>query len=608
MSILETPRIAFRGRITWDPIVTNNYDKFYNENAGHTVFGPGETVAKFRESAIAAVTGGNWNPHGTHHSRFFQTQVASVDLGAGPTTDDAFVGVPVTFVGMLVDLDAYGAFSSQLFFDSISFGIDGGCQVMAPCHVRMTDRYINFGRNSGYQYIAGGASVLWQTSFPKHAGLRLAAHGSKALAALERALADDDVLGLTVRWCSYRTVYYDTPGLGIGDKASKQKLQQEVSKALQQKLEGGGFQPNPARSELVGTLGLWRRGEPAGVCGDRALVTTAGPDPAVPVVGSAAARLAPASLTIDLSNSIPETGFDLAKQDLGELSVVAVAADGKTVAATLGTLPYRAYGREAYDLGAGLVVLPVDPAAAAIAANLDLEVRTAAGAVILRETALRACPEDPNLYLDEGEPGELRVRVLDRGAPPRVPACVTLYLQDADPATARTVPVDAAGFATFPIPAGPGSVDGYLLVPAFAAAGGACAAPASIPKEIDPQVTDYVYVRILPADADIAKLPPTWDNVRAEVLADWEAMAPCMDNWLRLGDPVQVKAYGALVRRLTSKASFEGFRFMPVTRDLSAGKRALLYAWLDGGTLEKADSSPPSPPSPAVLSRAHRRG
>ena len=42
-----------------------------------------------------------------------------------------FVGVPAQFTGMLVDVEPYGGTSSQLFFDSMSFGIDGGCRIAA---------------------------------------------------------------------------------------------------------------------------------------------------------------------------------------------------------------------------------------------------------------------------------------------------------------------------------------------------------------------------------------------------------------------------------------------------------------------------------------------
>ena len=64
----------------------------------------------------------------------------------------------------------------------MSFGIQGGCRVFAPRATRMTGRYINFARNTTFNpqvdpnVVAGGASVVWQTSFPKVGGLRIDAH------------------------------------------------------------------------------------------------------------------------------------------------------------------------------------------------------------------------------------------------------------------------------------------------------------------------------------------------------------------------------------------------------------------------------------------------
>ena len=169
MSVLETPRLIFRGNVTWDPIVTNNQPQQYDEADGKTVLdGGAATVAAFRKDAIEAViNGGNWNPHGTHRSKFYNTFIVGVDNGNGPSADDPIVNNPVSFTGMLVDLEPYGAFSSQLFFDEMSFGIQGGCRVLAPRAIRTTARYINFFRNPANNQIAGVASVVWQTSFPK---------------------------------------------------------------------------------------------------------------------------------------------------------------------------------------------------------------------------------------------------------------------------------------------------------------------------------------------------------------------------------------------------------------------------------------------------------
>ncbi len=93
-------------------------------------------------------------------------------------------------------------------------------------------------------------------------------------------------------------------------------------------------------------------------------------------------------------------------------------------------------------------------------------------------------------------------------------------------------------------------------------------------------------MRTTPADAEIAALEPTWENVHQYVLRDWEAQAPCMDNWLRLGDEEQCRKYAGLVRRLTSRERFDDYGYMPVPRDLTRGQRTLLHRWCDAQTGE----------------------
>jgi hypothetical protein len=438
MSVLETPRFVFRGGVTWDPIVTNNLPAQYDENSSETVFDPGESVTAFRTSAIAQVgAGGNWNPHGTHRSAFYETTIVGVDTGSGPSVTDPFVSCPVSFLGMLVDLEPYGAFSSQLFFDTMSFGIQGGYRIDANRSSRFTARYINFARNKGYKYIAGVASVVWQTSFAKTDGLRVDPHDSPALLAMAKALQDDGVLGLTVRWNAYRTLYYDSE-----NPADNAKLAEK----LHDKLTGGGFQPNPARSEIVGVLGLWRKGEPACEPGDRALLTR------VPgTIASAHARLTANELTLDLANSVPEIGVDLTKKNLGDLTAVAVAPDGMTVVATLGSIDYGSYNRETYDRTGGIVTIQVDSAKAAQAESTDIQLRQADGTVLLAETALRAIPVEPNQYLDEGDSNSIHVLILDRGRQTSTPVQVTLATVDSTTPTTATQFTGPDGVAEFPV-------------------------------------------------------------------------------------------------------------------------------------------------------------
>jgi hypothetical protein len=120
-----------------------------------------------------------------------------------------------------------------------------------------------------------------------------------------------------------------------------------------------------------------------------------------------------------------------------------------------------------------------------------------------------------------------------------------------------------------------------------------------------------MYVRTLPADPAVAAMAPTWSNVYLNVLSNWNAMAPCMDNWLRLDDETQVRAFATVLKRLTDPARFEDFKFMPVTRDMTAGARALLYRFLDSPSptgLAAAKQSPDVERRKFVeLSRSMRR-
>jgi hypothetical protein len=601
MSVLETPRIYFTGQMTWDPIVTNNKNTYYNENACDLT-PAGDPVADFRQRAIDAVNTYNWNPHGTHRSAFL-AEVSGVDTGSGLQTCDPFVGAPANFLGMLVDAEPYGTFTSQLFFDTMQFGIAGGCRVTCPRTYRVMSRYVNFGRNSYNGVKAGIASVMWQTSIPKSGGLQLDPHDSPALQALAAALEDDGVLGLTVRWNTYRTIYFDDPT--ILSNTSPELVKD--SQALIAKLDiADSFQPNPARSLLVGVVGLWREGEPACEPGDRALLAQGDE-----TVATAFARITNDALVLDFSNSVAEVDAELTKQDLGTLSVCAMSPDGSSIAKVLAALPYPRYARDCYVATSGLITIPLSAGTAELVAAAPLQVRSG-DTVYLAEQVLRAAPTtQQNIYLDQnGTDVSADLQVLDFGAP--AGAGVTVSRYDWNSVSNAVTLIDsaqtnAAGIASFQVaPAAEGTVLSYIFT---------VGADAPAPAGLDTLVTPYIYARTLPADATIGALDPTWDNVYTSVLSKWNAMAPCMDNWLLLNEPAQVHAYGAVLRKLTDPANFDAYRFMPVTRDMTEGERTLLYKFLDAPLDEgaralkaapEAVGARPALPKVTQLSRAMR--
>lgn len=590
MSVLSTPRITFRGEISWDPIVTNNQPKNYDE-ASNEIVPANDPAEAFRTSAIdQVVTDGNWNPHGTHRSAFYNTYITGADLGAGPLAQDPFIGVPVAFSGMLVDLEPYGATTSQLFFDAMTFGIEGGCSIATQRAYRFTDRCLNFARNLSNAMIAGRAGITWQTCFPK-ASLTLDAFDSPALQALNQALQAPGALGIMVRWQAYRTVYFDDPTLSDnrGNPATAAREQE-----LQNKLKTGGWQPNPARSLLVGSIGVWHVDDPIHEPGDRALVPQGVSLSDGTQYGAAFALLGSSSVTLDLGTFIPDADRDANKHDVGMLTVRAVdPANPATVLATLGTIPYADYNKAAYESNAGIITLGgISAQDISIAQTADLQILDGSGTLIATESPVRAISSDPNFYLDEGSTAQSSVRVYNRGIAVGSGVSVQLSAFSADASgNPIAVPVgppqttDSTGTVSFQFAAqAPGVVQYGFGFP-----------PAPPPAALDTTGLTFMSVRVWPADADIATLPATWDNVYKNVLSNWYAMAPCMDNWLLLNDAAMVARYGPLVKKLTAAENFEAFRFMPVTRDLSAGKRALLYKYLDGGS----QSSP-------QLAAAHR--
>lgn len=556
MSVLDTPRVYFRGQMTWDPMVTNNYDQLYDLAAGKPKL-DGGTVVEYRERARQTIVQGNWNVHGTHRAAFVETTVQGVDRGHGPDRDDALVGAPVSFTGMLVDVEPYGATSSQLFFDQLACGVDGGSQVLAPSAGPVVARRINFARNLSYRVIAGVASVVWQTSFPTARGLSIRPAGSAVLEAFAGSLHDGGARGVTVRFNAYRTTYYGAEEPSDAD-----------AEDLAARIAGGGFHPNPARSTIVGVIGPWYGHEPSSVPADRVLARGTGSR-----VGTAFAKVHDRRLTIDLGNSVPETGFGLEKLDLGPLTVVAATPAGEVV---LGTLPPASYDTAAYEATSGLVELALDEAQAAAAPAGDLEVRTQDGTPLLREQPLTVCADPASLYLEEGDGGAVGLRAFERGGPPSSPVSITV-VDVQGPLSPVEVQTDVDGRADVPVgPSAPGSWT-VILVPWRGVA-----PPA--PTRLVPELHEYFTVRTTPADAEIAGLAPTWDNVYERVLRDWEALAPCMDNWLRLGDEEQCRAYAPLIRKLTSREHFDSYRYMPVTRDLTRGQRTLLHRWCDAVT------------------------
>jgi len=557
MSILETPRINFKGHISWDPIVTNNSKNLYDEAGAQNVTTAWtKTVEDYRANAIV---NGGWNADGTHRSVFYNTYVNSTVGKDGFIEEDPFLDSPVDFKGMLVDSEPYGGFSSQLFFDGLNLGILGGCRISAKRSNRMTARYINFNRlpSSVYGYAASVASVGWQTTFLKN-DVIIDAFDSPSLQALKVAMDDPDVLGLVYRFNAYSTKYY-----GAETDDNLKALTAELIK----KQQGGGFQPNPARSSIVGSVGIWRKNEPIHEPGDRAILqpsdfTVQQNNP----LADAHIRVNTDSLSIDFSNTVQNEDLENNPKNLDNLNITATAPDGsKTVIATL---DYGDYDKAAYEKGAGIIEKPItaEHALAANAGTINIE-SSDGSKTYLHEIPLRAIPDVPNKYLNANQTGQVKVQVYNKGIPVGAGVTVTaeleyIYKTGTKGATVSAT-TDSTGIVAFNVGSSTGCVQGFLL-------------------KVDPFDMAWNQVRVLPENYLTAEQQvPTWNNVYEHILKSWKAMAPCMDNWLDLADENQVLTYADKIKSLTDPNNFEMFLFMPVTRDMPDWQRLMLYNFLD---------------------------
>lgn len=595
MSILEFPRAYFRGEIAWDPVTTNNYPSgqapaAYDETNCDSLINTNRVmsaaqVSSFRSAAINEVASkGNWNPDGSYRCPFYNTFVSGADLGDGLVVTDAFTSAPVIFTGMLVDCEPYGAYSSQLFFDDMSFGILGGCRIFGKRAIRCNDRFINFQANPSNNIIAGVASVMWQTVFPKDQGLQIDPFDSNVLKRFQSKMQDPDVLGVMVRFVTYRTIYYNDPTLSNGLPS------RNAGKAFEAVLQAGGFQPNPARSKLVGTVGLWRRGDCATEASDRALIATFATIPGQPsaanggpVVATAFARATEKGLALDFSNTIPYSDRATDKFNLGTLTLTASDPPPAVAVAQVATIDYSHYDRAAFEATSGIIDVPLSPGQIALLANTNLAISGGDGTSYLQEDVLRAVPTAPNLYMDQGQNANLIVQVYQRGVPAGSGIAVTMSDMNSTQSGGWRLLTNANGQVNFALSGSQPGITGWVFQ-----TGDNPTLP--IGNAFTPLNFTYSYQRVLPADDNIASLPPTWTNTYNYVLANWHAMAPCMDNWLRLGDEQQVRAYAPLIKRLTDPANFELFRYMPVTRDLTAGQRTLLYNFLNSPATVAADA------------------
>ncbi|HKI06036.1 MAG TPA: hypothetical protein VKK31_28920 [Thermoanaerobaculia bacterium] len=344
-------------------------------------------------------------------------------------------------------------------------------------------------------------------------------------------------------------------------------------------------------------------------------------------------------VSLDLGNAIPEYTVDGQKFDYGTITVGVQMPDGSFN--PIGSFGFDQYENSAYEAHGGIVDVPFaygvtgqDVSQWLSSGNLALQVGTTIASL---EQPFMAETDNRGVYVDECRTQQITVQVSYRnGAPPdgtrlRIAQYYPYPLllgsgmwvlfgtpppsggagaacNATPPAPFLTFPegddvaVDANGTATFTIAA---AAPGCPIVAFYPYTG----TPPSIPAQVNfgftsyatPSIgtASYAAVRVLPFDnalvpqfvdcwnatgtyAGQPKYDATrlWQFLYGNVLYSYDMLYPVMDQFMPLGNRIRVEgAANQLLMMVSESMEVASTLYMPVTRELSAGKRLILEAW-----------------------------
>lgn len=548
MSYLGLPRLIFSGRFHADPPTVNNDPTHYDVDR----FRP-----QFQKRQTTKALNGWWNPRGTGSWRVGDCLVTTGVLDGSSRSapaEDTIIG------GRLSDVD--DRVSAKLV------DLDPDQQVVSEIWgLRLQLRHTDGREAFRGDFTSAPFADLW-ARFP------LGRPDSFFGAMYQSALAP-------VHWS-------DDDGSAI-----LQQLRAHSGGRLSIKFNVDGYNddfnsPTFGSGRIVGSIGPAYPGEPSHFVASRRLSPTGGLSPlnSAPCVVDENAK----TLVLDLGNSLPTTAPGGDVQDLGPLTVSLLPTDGPPVA--LGTIA-PATG-DLYAKTAGIVTVSLDESQVIASRDQPLGLVDSTGAVVLAENAdgtylrcdafvFRLAPIPPDniatatIYATRfGRPvSGIQVTVALHGEQAGIGKRGLL------PASRMGTPADAL---TFP-PTVTTDQDGTARLVITASS------PGNPRGAIDGQVflVDYLWmtpsaavgdqISVLVWDDYTVPEQPTWVEHVQPVLQQYANLYPVMRDVVDLTDYHSVTRARSILKR-TLALPLDDPNHMPVTRDLSPGKRAMILRWL----------------------------
>jgi len=349
-------------------------------------------------------------------------------------------------------------------------------------------------------------------------------------------------------------------------------------------------------------------------------------------------------ISLDFGSAIPEVALpnssdsDLRKANFGPL-LLGTQAGG--VFTPITQIPYAQYDKTAYDASGGIIDIPFpNPGTGSQLQNglIAIQVQSPAAlkaahhgqghamfadailpsVVALGEQAYSAQTDSRGIYLDQADSASFQISVLLNGSPAAgaqvlvvkydnnlnlIPASATQFvnftngqmqtIEVGGVATSVTVLTagssgDSLGVATATIAA---ESPGFPALGFFPFAAGQTL-PSPPPALFPPGPTFYTTIRVLPFD-DAVPLEflnlwntthdPTqaWNFIYNQILYVYDMLFSVMLEYVDLGSQSAVeKNASSILSAISATAEQESTYAMPITRDLSAGKRLTLELWI----------------------------
>lgn len=583
---------------------------------------------------------GGWNYFGDNSVIFENTAVKSAQLTDGTllsddNSQDPLLGATVELLGhkfgdqptsaVMVDLDPTAPYTAQIY--SGEFRITGKDKTGQPLVLLSGTQpgvaycYWVYGPRNLCGQGFNQAAACWQFAISQQNLTFTPAINSPALQVLQQAAQQGS--GLVIRYCMYHPI--------------QTLSNQDLLAAFAQ----GDYKQNPAYGQVAGTVGVWQADElksfPVGrmllssnlaefefQCPDHKKVTPElrgntqtpkpAPDPVKPKkfpLGPALAQVDAARqvITLDFVTTFPETDSSLNKVDLGPLSLW-LKQDGK-LSQKLGPIPPEAYDQAAYEKTAGLVEIPWPPAVSAsdLAQGQWVLIQDLNQVSLLEEVdQLMVGSDDQCIYTQVGENLNIELYVWSKE---RRQQDISLSLEQYTN-TILSPGADAVFSAGKETSSGQGRLphkeilqisspldyivqmpssitvkpDDSIVQVLMTAQAPGIAMIRFVPPEQQGQAVNWAYdfalkIRVLPED-DFDSIPAeelTWDFIYQHVFRYYHLLYPAMTNRFPLNDEKQVTARATIIKRLVSEAALESTLYMPITRELSAGKRKLVMRW-----------------------------